>query len=239
MAKARHTAVKARHAIGKLFRTIGQKFAIAIGFCRRRLPEVAAASRRLITATIRPAPLKQVHKPSRTAPVRPAVKPHVQPGNASKFEILLISICFGLLTISAIIIATLFIQIKELKMEVAQTQRATMARLERLEKTARQRIVIKEPPVSEPQPQLAQLALNEADRKLIRQFIKVLPPKPGAQPKIHLGDKISDVTLVPVPESLVEQVPKLRGARFSIDQNGSIIIIGEGSSRADAVIAPN
>jgi hypothetical protein len=33
-------------------------------------------------------------------------------------------------------------------------------------------------------------------------------------------------------------MPKLRGAKFLVDQNGAIIIIGEGSNRADAVIEP-
>jgi hypothetical protein len=33
-------------------------------------------------------------------------------------------------------------------------------------------------------------------------------------------------------------MPKLRGAKFFVDQNGAIIIIGEGSNRVDAVIEP-
>ena len=40
------------------------------------------------------------------------------------------------------------------------------------------------------------------------------------------------------PETLVTQMPKPRGAKFFVDQNGAIIIIGEGSNRADAVIEP-
>jgi hypothetical protein len=34
------------------------------------------------------------------------------------------------------------------------------------------------------------------------------------------------------------QMPKLRGARFLAEENGAIILIGEGSNRADAVIEP-
>jgi hypothetical protein len=74
--------------------------------------------------------------------------------------------------------------------------------------------------------------------RVIREFIKVLPSKPGAQQKIQLGEEISDTPSTPVPESLVNRLPKLRGASFLVDQNGAIIIIGEGSKRADAVIEP-
>jgi hypothetical protein len=45
--------------------------------------------------------------------------------------------------------------------------------------------------------------------------------------------------MAPIPASLVDQMPKLRGARFSIDQDGAIIIIGEGSNRVDAVLSYN
>lgn len=172
--------------------------------------------------------------------MRRTIKPVDRPTRiASKLEIFLISGFFSLLISSAIIIAMLFIQVKNLKVEISQIQRTTMARLDRVEKVAEQRIFVKEPAISETQPKHVPFALSEADRKLIRQFIKTLPSKPGAQQKIHIGDKISGMPLVPVPESLVARLPKLRGARFSIDQNGAIVIIGEGSSHADAVIAPN
>ena len=74
--------------------------------------------------------------------------------------------------------------------------------------------------------------------KAIRAFIKVLPSKPGSQQKIHVGDEMLDTRSAPVPEPLVKQLPKLRGAKFLVDQNGAIIIVGEGSNRADAVIEP-
>jgi len=55
---------------------------------------------------------------------------------------------------------------------------------------------------------------------------------------IPSGQEISDAPTVRVPESLVSQMPRLRGARFLADENGAIILIGEGSNRADAVIEP-
>jgi hypothetical protein len=50
--------------------------------------------------------------------------------------------------------------------------------------------------------------------------------------------KISDTKSAPIPETLVTQMPKPRGAKFFVDQNGAIIIIGEGSNPVDAVIEP-
>jgi hypothetical protein len=49
-------------------------------------------------------------------------------------------------------------------------------------------------------------------------------------------DEISNTALAPVPDSLVDHLPKLRGAKFSVDEDGAIIIVGEGRYRADAVI---
>ena len=194
----------------------------------------------IMAVTIQRAPIRHARKQSRATSMRRTIKPVDRPTRiASKLEIFLISGFFSLLISSAIIIAMLFIQVKDLKVEISQIQRTTMARLDRVEKVAEQRIFVKEPAISETQPKHVPFALSEADRKLIRQFIKTLPSKPGAQQKIHIGDKISGMPLVPVPESLVARLPKLRGARFSIDQNGAIVIIGEGSSHADAVIAPN
>jgi hypothetical protein len=55
--------------------------------------------------------------------------------------------------------------------------------------------------------------------------------------KTRVVSKISD-TKSAIPETLVTQMPKPRGAKFFVDQNGAIIIIGEGSNPVDAVIEP-
>jgi hypothetical protein len=44
--------------------------------------------------------------------------------------------------------------------------------------------------------------------------------------------------MAPVPESLVGRIPKLRGARFLVDDSGAIVIVGDGSNRADVVVDP-
>jgi hypothetical protein len=152
-----------------------------------------------------------------------------------------LSICFGLLAICGTIIALLFLQIKDMKVEmtgIKQRLAATEAHLGRFEKTAQQQFV-KESNIFDGPPRRIPIELGNDDMKAIRASIRVLPSKSGAvQQKTRVGDKISDARSAPVPESLVSQMPKLRGAKFFVDQNGAIIIIGEGSNRVDAVIEP-
>jgi hypothetical protein len=115
-----------------------------------------------------------------------------------------------------------------------------LSRLEvgRLEEIAQQKI--KEAKIAEapPPPRRVQISLSNDDIKLIRASIKILPSQPGAQSKVQLGQEISNISAAPVPGSVVGQIPKLRGARFLVDDNGAIIIIAEGSNRADVVIEP-
>jgi hypothetical protein len=59
-----------------------------------------------------------------------------------------------------------------------------------------------------------------------------------AQQKTRVVSKVSDTKSAPIPETLVTQMQKPRGAKFFVDQNGAIIIIGEGSNQVDAVIEP-
>jgi hypothetical protein len=55
---------------------------------------------------------------------------------------------------------------------------------------------------------------------------------------VRVGEEAPGATLAPVPESLTIQIPKLRGARFGIDDNGAIVLFAEGSNRVAAVIEP-
>ena len=174
------------------------------------------------------------------APASPTSLQTIQPSaKANTLERVFISVCFGLLIVAGILVAVLYLQVKALKTELAMGQRRVAvitARVNQLEKNNQQ----KPGKDSAPTDQLhAEIALSKADLKVIRQFIKVLPAAPGAEQKIHVGDDVSNITAVPVPESLVEQLPKLRGARFSIDQSGVIVLIGEGSKKADAIVTSN
>jgi hypothetical protein len=153
-----------------------------------------------------------------------------------------ISICFGLLVVCGIMIVALFTQIRDMKVEIAflkQHLAGADAHLARFEEISQQKMA-KEAKILEapPPPQRVQISLSNDDIKLIRSSIKVLPSQPGAQPKVHLGQEVSNTSVVPVPESLVGRIPKLRGARFLVDDNGAIVIVADGSNRADVVVEP-
>ena len=121
---------------------------------------------------------------------------------------------------------------------IKQRLAATETHLGRFEKIAQQQLV-KETNIFEGPPQRTPIELGNDDMKAIRASIRVLPSKSEAeQPKTRVGDKISDTKSAPIPESLVAQMPKLRGTKFFVDQNSAIIIIGEGNNRVDAIIEP-
>jgi len=190
---------------------------------------MAGSWRKLITIAARPAPL--AYKPKVAARSEQVSKGEVI-GRTNTLGVFFVSICFGLLAICGVVIALLFLQIKEMKVEMVhwkQRLAEAEAHLGKIEKIAQQQIA---PPRHMP------ITLGNDDMKAIRAFIKVLPSQPGAQQKIHVGEEISGTRSAPLPESLINQIPKLRGARFLVDDNGAIIIIGQGSNRADALIEP-
>jgi hypothetical protein len=189
---------------------------------------IASTWRKLITIAARPAPL--AYKP-KVAARGERVSKGEGVGRVNTPGVFF-SICFGLLAIFGVVIALLFLQVKEMKVEMVhwkQRLAAAEVHLGEIEKIAQQQIA---------SPRHMPITLGNDDMKAIRAFIKVLPSKPGAQQKIHVGEEIWGTRSVPVPESLINQIPKLRGARFLVDDNGAIIIIGQGSNRADAVIEP-
>jgi hypothetical protein len=225
----RKTAANKGSAIARFFKSVGKK-----GGDQTRA--MAAAGSDLNPITAHPA---RAGEPDIATQEKPKAKRQVA-GRASALGVFL-SICFGLLAICGIIIALLLLQIKDMKVEmtsIKQRLAATEAHLGRFEKTAQQQVV-KESNIYDGPPRRIPLELGNDDMKAIRASIKVFPSKPGAaQQKTRVGDKISDTRSAPIPESLVTQLPKLRGAKFFVDQNGAIIIIGEGSNRVDAVIEP-
>lgn len=200
---------------------------------RQTTRRVIAYWRKLITVGARPAPRAYEQQRPIKRKIESKGKAAVRTNLLGSF---LISICFGLLVICGMMIAILFLQIRDMNVEIALwKQKLALAQdqLSQLEKIAQQNI-IKKPTEA---PAHVQITLSNDDMKVVRAFIKV-PSQRRAQQKIYVGQEISDATAVRVPESLVSQMPQLRGARFLADENGAIILIGEGSNRADAVIEP-
>jgi hypothetical protein len=225
----RKTAPNKGSAIARFFKSVGDN-----GGNQKRTIVTPGSNPNPIAAH----PVPRAAGPEIASQEKPKAKRQAA-GRASAFGVFL-SMCFGLLAICGTIIALLFLQIKDMKVEmtgIKQRLATTEAQLGRVEKNALQ--LVKESSIFDGPPRRAPFELGNEDTKAIRASIRVLPSKSGAeQPKTRVGDKISDARSAPVPESLVTQMPKLRGAKFFVDQNGAIIIIGEGSSRVDAVIEP-
>src|SRR5262249_15889200 len=222
------TAPNKGSAIARFFKSVGDNG----GNQKRTI--VAQVSNPTLAAH----PVPRAAEPVIVAPKKAKVKREAG-GRASALGVFL-SMCFGLLAICGTIIALLFLQIKDLKVEmtgIKQRLATTEAQLGRVEKNALQ--LVKESSIFDSPPRRAPIELGNDDMKAISASIRVLHSKSGAeQPKTRVGDKISDAKSAPIPESLVTQVPKLRGTKFFVDQNSAIIIMGEGSNRVDAVIEP-
>ena len=230
----RRLAGKRRGRIAAFFRGVGQDLVYLL----RQAGVMAASARKVVVIGVRAAPEPRQPKTA-AAPAAIPAKRAKAPGT-SGVGLVLVSICFGLLILSGVIIALLFVQIKDMKGEIARWQQnlsATQSQLRQVEKAAQQKTesAIR---AADARAQFGPIVLGKDEMKAIRASIKVLPPKPGAQAKIRVGEEVSDVRSAPVPESLSTQIPKLRGARFSIDDNGAIVLFAEGSNYVGAVIEP-
>lgn len=235
-----HPRLKKRTTIAAFFKALQRDLAPLPALSRRWRLAITASARKLIRIAIHSGSLARTYGRDAAPRLEHPLMTKPKANSTNAFPYLLISACLGLVSLCVAMIVALFLQIRDLKIEVVQTGAelaATKSRLVQLEKTTQQATVKETPPIN--QAAHPPLSFSEADVKAIRQSIKVLPPRPGALQKFHLGDEITDSTAAPIPASLVDQLPKLRGARFSIDQNGAIIIIGEGSNRVDAVLSYN
>jgi hypothetical protein len=85
----------------------------------------------------------------------------------------------------------------------------------------------------------ASLDLSSEEIQQVRNYIRLPPAPRGATPTIVLGAALAAGTLLPLPQQIVEKVPKLAGARFTTDWNGAIIIVRKDSGQADAIVPPN
>lgn len=239
--RARRSAGKPKNRIATFFRGAGRILLAAIGYGWHQIVTAASSVRRVVTIGVRAAPAA-AQNPKTTAPEkrRAVVSNRARMENTNRSGLVLVSICFGLLVLSGVIIALLFLQIKDMKGEIARWQQnlsATQAQLRQVEKTAQQK-VDSEVKAAAARARHVPIALTTDESKAIRASIKVIPSSPGAQPKMRVGDVVTDPKSAAVPESLTTQIPKLRGARFSIDDNGAIVLFAEGSNRVEAVVEP-
>jgi hypothetical protein len=153
--------------------------------------------------------------------------------------------CVGVVLTCGVLILFLVVQVRDLKAGLASSHREVallktrLSSVESEQKRAEASVAARAllaAPSAPSAPSTPVFALSDKDAKLVRQFIKILPPKPGSTATIRVGDQAKSFVSAPIPDGLMQEVPKLAGARFSIDQNGSIVIISQGSDKADAIL---
>jgi len=157
-------------------------------------------------------------------------------------KIVFVGACVGLAAILSVVGFVFLIQVQGLKTEQAKLDRelaAVNGQVTELEKVVRQ--------IASGQPDAAAskknansvktlLSLGDAEMQLVRQFIRVAPRQANAQTGLKVGDALPQSASLPIPQALVDKVPKLDGARFAIDQSGAIAISGAGDDRVAVVI---
>jgi hypothetical protein len=232
-AKVRAATVKLRQQAFEALKAVGV-------FFKAHAPAGVQSSRKALGIAIHGGrPIRKTQTPRAREPIS-----STQDKRRSKrglLDGLLLSACFGLVCICGIVLLSLFLQVQRMQSEMARSRSSlsdAKAQLSQLE-SAVQNLMQERSPQKAARaaaPPQAALVLTKDEKATIRQFIRVLPP--GGQAKIHAGDEVSSAASAPVPDALVEKMPKLRGARFLIDQNGAIVLLGEGSNRADAIVSP-
>jgi hypothetical protein len=147
--------------------------------------------------------------------------------------------------------AAIFVQFRALQAEVVSLKRHLAGTTEKLAKLEANVVAARPDPTdinegadrrklasASGMPQ-ASFTLTQDEVKLIRDFIKVPPAPPGAARNINIGDLLSDTALAPLPEPIMKKAPKLLDARFTVDRNGTIVVVAPGTNRAEVLINPN
>ncbi len=193
---------------------------------------------------------KRLRESFRFAAYRPAGKPE----NVATiigwrgFEQLLLCTCFGLTVISGIVLLVLISETKRFSAELKDLRKDLASAQFQLGKLESARVATRNTSenispgasqINEPSQTVQSLKLTDSDISTIRQFIKIVPPvDDSSQTSVRIGDPVSPSITVPVPPALVDALPTLAGAGFSIDDSGAILIIGKDTGKIVALIEP-
>jgi hypothetical protein len=210
---------------------------------RSRIDALAATSRRRISELWR----RHFAQTDGDPIARRAIRPGAGSAAFALLSLLVVVGCVGA--------AIALIQIKTLRSEVATLHRELSVLGERLAKTEQAEKTKPEPArqggaeaksdTDRNRPGAADagasqpaLNLSREEVQLIRDYIKVTPPSPGAaSPAVNVGDPVSGGTIA-LPSAVTDKIPRLLGARFAT-RDGAIIISLKNSHRADAVLGAN
>ncbi|HEX9142701.1 MAG TPA: hypothetical protein VGA09_00420, partial [Candidatus Binatia bacterium] len=158
---------------------------------------------------------------------------------------LLTMLAIGILGLFGLIVAggfSLHSQLDKLKIELVSAKRDLEITNERLVSLQREvgQIRQEQPSVAatRPEDRLSAtqptsplnnvLRINAVEAKFIREFLLKLDAfKPMVKAGYKVGDTIPEDRLLDFSAVLTEMVPKLDSTRYTIDQNGSIIIVSE------------
>ena len=216
----------------------------AISGPRQRLAIAVRTFRKSLNPSLRPVHPRLQPKPQQVAAGgsrsanSPSLTSGLSPSRRDRLESVVLWVCFMFVAACGVLLFAAGREVRQLGYDAADS-RAQIAvlkeRIARLEKDSQVERVASEPTPT-PKIEKSSLLLTRDEEKQVRQFIKVLPSQSAGATTIRPGDPLGAMSTAPLPEAIVEQIPRLSGARFSIDSSGSIIISGAGSSHADAIV---
>jgi hypothetical protein len=211
---------------------------------RKRLASAAWSLRKSLNPVRASPPRPRSSKPTGSASASPvatsAAASTSRLSRRERLESVILWLCCIFMVLCGILLFAAGRELRHLQSETADSGaqiRVLHERIAKLEKdtqTLRNRAREATQP---PKTERNALTLTHDEEKLVRQFIKVLPSQPSGSTPVQPGQPLGAISTAPIPDALVEQIPRLSGARFSIDAAGAIIISRAGSSRADAVLA--
>ena len=213
---------------------------------RQRLAVTARSLRKTLNAGPRPQrPPDQAKHRAPACDVSPASGPRstalsspARPPRRERLESVIVWLCLALVVVCGILLFAAGRELRQLNDNAADSRaqvRILYDRIARLEKEAQTLRRASEAP-ARPKIEKSAFTLTRDEERLVRQFIKVLPSQSAATTIIEPGQSLGTMSTAPIPDALVEQIPRLSGARFSIDPSGAIIISRAGSSLADVVV---
>ena len=207
-----------------------QRFALTVRSLRR-------------TLTVQPAikPQSRVPQgyPSNAPPAKGTAVNGSLPGRRDRLESVVVWLCCIFVAVGGVLLIAAGREMRHMVDDLAASHaqiRMLQDRVAKIEKEALTLRSAMDSAAATPVVAKSTLSLTRDEQKLVRDFIKVLPSQSAAPMTIQPGQMLGTISTAPLPDAIVDQIPRLSGARFSIDPSGAIIISAAGSNRVDALV---